>query len=345
MLKFIARYKLVHVFIWLLYFIFWPTTTSNTYHITLLQAFGATLIWAVAQFTAIYTGIYFIIPQYFNKRKYWLVITYIFVSTLLVTLFILYFGKVLYYNWINPELLRTITNGRFLLYQYVGNLYIIAFFMAIKLVVDRLRTEIRDNILEKERIATELKFLKSQVNPHFLFNAINSIYVLIKTAPNLAASTLARFSDMLRYQLYECNTDDIPVEKELHYLRDYIVLEQLRKGDSVKIILDIHDNVQQFHIAPLLIIPIVENAFKYISTHTNKENFIIIKAGYDKHRFSLSVENSCDDIIMPVEEAPVGGIGHTNVRRRLQLLYPGKHTFTAEKISSNYVVLLSILTT
>src|SRR5205814_2985676 len=129
--------------------------------------------------------------------------------------------------------------------------------MSVKLAKNWIQTKRREQLLEKEKLETELKFLKSQLNPHFLFNSINSIFVLIHKNPDMASESLAKFSDLLRYQLYECNEQQIPFEQELSYLENYIELQELRE-DHDRICLEIAIApyaTGNYRIAPFVLIP------------------------------------------------------------------------------------------
>src|SRR5690242_3497998 len=136
---------------------------------------------------------------------------------------------------------------------------------AIKFMFDQLQLQRKIADLAKEKAEAELNFLKSQINPHFLFNSLNSVYFLIDKNNPDARQALHKFSDMLRYQLYEMNGDKVPVEKEIEYLKDYIDLQKLRKDENYAVTFNSSPDVRGFSIEPLLLIPFVENAFKHIS--------------------------------------------------------------------------------
>jgi LytS/YehU family sensor histidine kinase len=197
------------------------------------------------------------------------------------------------------------------------NCYTVFLVVALKSLKDRMTHERRNQLLEKEKTENELRFLKSHMNPHFLFNAINSIYVLIRKDPDFAALTLVKFADMLRYQLYECNADEIPIEKEISYLNNYIELEKIRKGQIIQTRYEVGASACNFSIAPLLIIHFVENAFKYESSCPEKKNFVTVDLNYQNDIFELSVENTMDEDTVIPKEKGWGGIGLCNVRRRL----------------------------
>jgi LytS/YehU family sensor histidine kinase len=211
---------------------------------------------------------------------------------------------------------------------------------AFKLLIDYARAQRRLGEMAREKAETELNFLKSQINPHFLFNSLNSIYFLIDKKNTDARQALMQFSDMLRYQLYDCNANTIAIEKEVRFLEDYIRLQQLRKDQQYEIAVNIGQNVKGFSITPLLLVPLVENAFKHISHHADTKNFVHVDLQRMNGTFTFTVENSKDDHQRSTE--PRGGIGLTNVKRRLELLYPGKHELSINNSESKFKVALNI---
>jgi two-component system LytT family sensor kinase len=188
---------------------------------------------------------------------------------------------------------------------------------------DQLNLQKKMAELAKDKAEAELNFLKSQINPHFLFNSLNSVYFLIDKNNPDAREALHKFSDMLRYQLYEADGEKIPIEKEIDYLQDYVHLQQLRKDENYKVQFNCSPEVKNFSIEPLLLIPFVENAFKHISHKAKGDNFVKLDMARSNGYFEFSVENSCEKGIYTTEQH--GGIGMNNVKRRLELLYPGTH--------------------
>ena len=180
--------------------------------------------------------------------------------------------------------------------------------------------------LSQQKLITELRYLRAQINPHVLFNGINSVYHLIDDQPDRAKQTLLTFSNLLRYQLYECQTDRVPLGKELEHLINYITLEETRKGGDAVIAWDVQDCDPAGQIAPMLLQPFVENAFKHLSHHEDAEqNRLQLSLAVDQGVLSLNVENTVAVTPPPQPVAAGGGVGLINVRRRLQLIYPNRH--------------------
>jgi sensor histidine kinase YesM len=194
--------------------------------------------------------------------------------------------------------------------------------------------------VEVEKLNTELEYLKSQINPHFLFNSINTIYFQIDKSNGPAREALSTFSDMLRYQLYECNGKEIPVEKEIAYLKNYMALQRMRRDENYAITFSHEESVRNFSIAPLLMITFIENAFKHVSNHSDKINHISVNLNKANGHFYLEVSNTRDSLNR--NQPGNGGIGLKNVKRRLDLLYKDRHDLSIRETECDFTVNLKI---
>jgi two-component system LytT family sensor kinase len=350
MARFLFRFRW-HILFWIGYFIFWTWFSASYYHNPVWIAFVLTTAWSLGQGGSIYLTTYRWIPRLLKPRRTWLFLGALILTILCCAAFAsLSCG--LFLKWALPS--YPVSLFAFFGYMVMGNTNIVLVVIGLTVLRDRVRNERRSQMLEKEHAENELRFLKSQMNPHFLFNAINSIYVLIRKDPGLAEHTLARFSDMLRYQLYDCSTDFIRVEKEITYLENYIRLEQLRKGPMLTIDYQSDESVSGFSIAPLLIMPLIENAFKFVSSHTDRENIVRLRLFSSGDSFHFTIFNTVDDpgpanpdlITNPLlpgnPHLPRGGIGLENIRRRLELLYPNKHQLNIDSGKDYYSVSLKL---
>jgi LytS/YehU family sensor histidine kinase len=216
--------------------------------------------------------------------------------------------------------------------------------MSVKLAKNWIQVRQREHLLEKEKLETELKFLKAQFNPHFLFNTINSIFVLINKNPRMASESLAKFSGLLRYQLYECNEQQIPLVQELTYLKNFIELERLRQDGNVKMTIEIeHPMNSNLVIAPFIVMPFIENAIKHVSQFKDRENWIRMNLRFERNQLALTVSNSASlQHHVSGNFMPYNGIGLKNVQRRLDLLYPGKHDLTINKGDDQFHITLHV---
>jgi two-component system LytT family sensor kinase len=329
MASFFLHYRW-HILFWVLYYVGWSSLSVFTFHEPVWLALAVTTCWFLGQASMIYLSVYRWVPRLLRPGRIWL-----FVFALLATI-------------VCASVFTSVTMNALLkanvLFWYVlsGNAFWCIMAVGLFIIRDRFRYDRRNQRLEKEHIENELRFLKSQMNPHFLFNAINSIYVLIRKDPALAEHTLARFSDMLRYQLYDCATDYIPIEKEITYLENYIQLEQLRKGSMLHLDYETQETVRDFSMAPLLLMPLVENAFKFVSSNTHRENQVRIRLRCDHPHFQLEISNTVDEAEKGARREAAGGVGMENVRRRLELLYPGRHLLEIDPGREYYTVSLKL---
>jgi len=194
--------------------------------------------------------------------------------------------------------------------------------------------------IEKEKLDTEMKFLKSQVNPHFLFNALNNIYALTVIKSDQAPGNLMRLSEMLRYMLYDSNDGKVPLQKEIEYLENYISLASLKDSRGLNVKAELDKSQPGLKVAPLLFIPFVENAFKHSKIEDLNNGFIKICLKTSSEQIEFSVENSIPSVSFKKDK--LGGIGLTNTKKRLELLYPYKHLLNISDSGKVYSVILKL---
>ena len=214
--------------------------------------------------------------------------------------------------------------------------------VAGKIIIDRMRFQKYVDLMEKDKVRNELDFLKAQFNPHFLFNSINSIYGNIDKNNSSARNMLLTFSDMLRYQLYECNTNSISIDREVKYMRNYVALQQTRNAENLVVDLEVDEDLKGFTVAPLLFTAFVENAFKYVSHHENEENRVEISLSKKLDNLVFRAFNTKDKNHNGAALINHGGIGIANVKRRLELLYPYKHELVMSRNDTSYEVVLTL---
>jgi hypothetical protein len=203
----------------------------------------------------------------------------------------------------------------------------------------KVRAELQE--IEKEKAEIELKALKSQVNPHFLFNTLNGIYSMTLTQDQRLPATVLQLSELMRYFLYESTGERVPLEKEVALLRNYIALQKIRLGDRPVVRLNIQGTLKDQQIAPLLLITFVENAFKHGDKQVKEENLLDIDMQVVGNSLNFTVTNrkgQIDDI----ETGEFGGIGLENVKRRLELIYPGKHELMIQEQPEHFKIELKL---
>jgi LytS/YehU family sensor histidine kinase len=224
--------------------------------------------------------------------------------------------------------------------SFVNIFFWVACILAAHLVIERIRSQIYIEQIEKEKATNELNFLRAQFNPHFLFNSINSIYGHIDKSNKDAREMLLVFSEMLRYQLYECNVEQISLDSEINYIRNYIAIQKGRIDERITVSF-CADNINgQINIAPLLFITFIENAFKFVGINECKQNYVSISLKYNNGNLVFYVFNTKDSFINQTEKS--SGLGIANTKRRLEILYPGKHLLNIINNDDNYQVTLTL---
>lgn len=194
--------------------------------------------------------------------------------------------------------------------------------------------------LKQAHLEDELQLLHAQINPHLMFNVLNHIHILMKKNVEVADELLLRYSDVLRYQLYECDKGSVLLEKEVDYLKDVIEIEKVRWGKELTV--DCIWNIEngRKEISPLLLIPFVENAFKHVSRVPSAVGFVNIMLNQKEDILRMVVENSKSN--QPVPHKRSSGVGLENVKKRLEILYPEKHVLLIQKTDAIYKTTLSI---
>lgn len=211
-------------------------------------------------------------------------------------------------------------------------------FLAIKAVRSDLKNKEREKDLIREKLSTELKLLRNQINPHFLFNSLNNIYALSRKKSDDAPEAIMKLSDLLSFMLYESGKESISIQEEMSFLKDYIELQKIRYDE--KLTLKFTENIdnQNEQISPLLFIPLVENAFKHGVEENTKHSFINIDIGLKSKRLRFEIEN---DYEANIHEKEKESIGLVNIKRQLELLYSA-YNFEVIKSDSTFKVLIII---
>ncbi|AXY76389.1 histidine kinase [Paraflavitalea soli] len=225
------------------------------------------------------------------------------------------------------------------LYYFADNLFFAFLYSAFGGVYFFIQNEqeyrMRESQLQLVNKQTELSFLRSQINPHFLFNSLNNIYSLVYHHSDQSLTAIAKLSDLLRYMLYDSN-EKVPLQKELDYIEKYMELQQMRFDHPLPVKLELTGNPGKASIPPLLLIPFVENAFKHGDTKNGNE--IRMKLHADEALIRFGINN----VVGNHQKDTSGGIGLENVQRRLELLYPGRHSLHIKKTKDIFEVELEI---
>jgi two-component system LytT family sensor kinase len=345
------KYKLYHIPFWCVYHYFWFTiAVANPVVAAKSMFFSAysvkILSYVIVQAFLVYFNLYYLMPRFMKKGHLTEYVIYLSL-TIIGASSLINGGYYLsaFFAGCSVKKMFGVDPGNFMSFyntSFPSTVASTTLGMSIKLTKNWLQTQHRQQLLEKEKLETELKFLKYQFNPHFLFNSINSIFFLIHKNPGMASASLAKFSELLRYQLYECNDHQIHLVKELTYLENFIELEKLRQNDNVHVTFEADEPLPgHLGIAPFILMTFAENAFKHVSKDAEYSNWIDIKLRLKNNQLDFYVANST--LNEPgTEVMNYSGIGLKNVKRRLDLIYPDLHTLEIQNTDNRFEVHLQL---
>jgi len=230
---------------------------------------------------------------------------------------------------------------RFAIGTFVTAVLVSAFVALLRFFSEWQNLEEQRKELKNEKLDAELKFLKSQVNPHFLFNTLNNLYSLAYSQSPKTTEVISRLSQMMRYMVYDSNHDLVPLEKEIDYMQNYISLEKLRMNEVIPITFEIEGDPIQKKIAPLLLIPFLENAFKHGVSNSNPNSWVKAKLNTQGQHLHFEVTNSRLNH-QGTAGATNSGIGLENVKKRLELKYQGLYHLKIDASDTQFSAILDI---
>jgi two-component system, LytTR family, sensor kinase len=293
-------------------------------------------------FIVSYLTVHFLIKRYYNhgkKLEFW-------ISQILLSVTLLIARRLINYYLVYPANFPAALHvplfsfGKLII--ELVNLYLIVgvyslFYFVQSWYLEKQRTQ----SLETAKRLAELELLKSQVQPHFIFNALNNIYsTALKGSPD-TATLIAHLSDFLNYNLYEAKQDFVPLSSEIDHIRHYIELQKNRFGEKVDISINVYDDITGLYLAPMLLLPLVENTFKHGIHGAITAGWLRIDISKGIDHFTIKIENSLDQSPNGAVTSN-GGIGVENVQNRLNLIYPGTHEFKTACEPHSYLVTLKI---
>ncbi len=283
---------------------------------------------------------YFLFPNCLLKRRYFSFAIGFFVSAALIVLLQRVLLVYVDYPLIAPPGGKDESFWAFNPFYSLVNIYsVVAVFTAIKLFKHYYEAQRQKNELEKHNRTSELALLKSQVNPHFLFNTLNNIDSLVAINPAKASDAIIKLSEIMRYMIYDTTNDKVLLEKEINYIRSYLVLQELRFEQSGIVRFNVSGTCSGFKVAPMLFVPFVENAFKH-GTKKGKDP-IVISMDCSKEKLVFKAANHYDAFGQKQKDK-TSGIGLSNVKRRLDLLYSDNHELEIIRENGKFIVELQI---
>ena len=288
----------------------------------------------------VYFNLLYLIPEYLSQKKIFRYILLLLVSLLIASpirtfLFYLKFNA-------HPDLQLRVLETQ--VEQYLASLFIVLSSTVLKIISDWLRQQRKLRELTTQNLQSEIRFLRSQINPHFLFNTLNSLYALTLKKDDSAPAIVLKLSDMMRYMLYESNSEKVPLKKEVDYIKNYLELEKLRHGEKTEVYFELEGAMSDQKITPLLFIPFIENCFKHGVNKSLENSVVHLHMKLENSKIWFQIRNSKPADLNSLESAnDVGGIGLENIKRRLKLLYPGKHHLEIRDKSDEYIVNLELM--
>ena len=345
MQSFFQRHKtlLVHLLFWVVYASFFIYMISfprkGKEEPNWLEIFTDGAFQVVSMALISYFNYFILLPRFLKNQNFG---RYLLEFTVIFTLFIIFSihakrfltdGYTYQEKWAYSE--------RFIVQHIWSSLVIVLFVGMLKFAEDWFELEARKREVENEKLISELRFLKAQINPHFLFNTLNNLYYLAFTNSPNTTEVIAKLSQMMRYMMYDTNNARVPLSKEVEYMQNYISLEKLRLSTEIPIKFDVQGDPDTVSIAPLIFITFLENAFKHGVSNSAADAWVNVSIQLNGKACVYTVENSK----MPETGKTVtekSGIGLQNVKRRLDLSYPDNYELNVEDSDTRYAVELKL---
>ncbi|MGQ8338962.1 sensor histidine kinase [Sunxiuqinia sp. A32] len=290
-----------------------------------------------------YVIVYVLIKKLLSQAQY---LIFAFLTVLLLmssTIIKLSINKFVFYQFFIPKFLHPEVwfNAEFIIISMMWLTAPTVIFAAIKFYKDWVKSSVEKNEIEKRKLESELQLLKAQLNPHFLFNTLNNLYVLALHKDDKTPEVIAKISELFHYILYECNASYVPLEKELMLIQNYIELEQIRYNDRLNVEINKKIENNSYLIPPMMLFTFIENCFKHGSSKEPGASWINITINQKGKTLNFISENSVPEVKNNIEKNN-RGVGLANIRRRLELIYPGKYKLQVKDNKSKFVVRLII---
>ncbi|HYD92454.1 MAG TPA: histidine kinase [Flavobacterium sp.] len=325
-----------HLLFWVGYIAVFTSLLSTRYD--LAESLKDVFLSALSYMFIVYLNLIYLIPNYLVKHKYLqyglLLLLGLAISTPII-------AGVGYLSFKDDEgFIENLNMQRYLMGTLINTFFMIGVTTGLKFVKDYFKEQQRTEALEKQSLHSELRFLKSQINPHFFFNTLNNLYSLTLKKSDAAPEVVLKLAEMMRYMLYDSNERMVSLNKELNYIKNYIELEKLRQGEQSKITLEIEGTPNGHMIAPLLFTPFLENCFKHGVNRSIGKSYVNIKLRLEGDELEFIAENSKSN--KKPKNGKSHGIGLMNVNRRLELMYPATHKLSIEDAPEHYRTFLKI---
>lgn len=327
-----------HILFWIGHIVFYGLLYGS-FEEKYAQSFLQELLYLPGKVVFTYFVLYYLLPKYVLPGLYGQFTIWLLVSSLVVGVFQRYIAYTVDYPLHFPQFLGDPFFYWPKIIKQVVMIYPITFFaVAIKLLKYWYAHQQATQVLHQEKLQAELKFLKTQIHPHFLFNTLNNLYALTLKKSDRAPEMVLKLSELINYMLYECVGDEVDLAKEVKFIRNYIDIEKMRYGDLLDVDVTIRGDLAYRRIAPLILLPFVENSFKHGASEDVAPAWVKLSLDVQPDLLIIKVENSKSE----PEIVRTPGIGIQNVRRRLDLLYPRRHDLKIINGQETFLVVLTI---
>lgn len=330
-----------HILFWLIAYLFFISffgRANRDYQSTLVFA---SMLFPVAIATSYFLN-YYLIPRFLFTKRYFRFALFSFYTLVIttwletmITMFTLIIVSDYQVSRMDPASFDVV-------FMLVGFYFIILGASSIKIIQNFFDIKQQNRRLDDLRLQAEirlkeaeLKLLRAQIHPHFLFNTLNNLYGLTLEKSELAPELVLKLADLMDYMLYRCNQPLVPLESEILHLKNYIDIERLRYDGDLDLQFLVEGKTRNYTIAPMLLLPLIENAFKHGVSKSVNHPFVHIRIHISEHKVQLQVKNSCS-VNNEKQESYTGGIGLQNLQKRLHLLYPEQHAIDYSQHGNYY---------
>ena len=342
----------LQIALWIIYTVLLVLLFNKNF--SLSDSILRTVVIISVQAALFYTNSYYLFPKLIESKKVWKYILNLTIILIILLIFFLWFERSFHPNIINelgnrrmnrmpggpPNVLpRKLMNAQ-ILFDILSLMIILVLSSAYSAAQISQKRELKDFKSSQAQLESEMKFLKSQINPHFLFNALNNIYSLTLTGSDKSSEMILKLSAMLRYILYECNGPFVSIEKEWEYILNFVDFQKLKSKDVINLNMEFKNDSPGSLITPMIFIPFIENAFKHSHVDSIDDAWLNISLNNKKEEIIFQVDNSIPANKQSKDEA--GGVGLENVKRRLELVYAKNYDLIINEKKNSYSVILRI---
>lgn len=341
--KFLHKRPIVHLMFWTLFVLIGSFIFSYQQNFPYFFFLINFLVHLPVFIIFTYSLVYFLVPTFLLNHRYWQFFISLLVSVILAAFLRILIGRYIYYALFIPKILHPgeWLNTDIFLVNLIWILAPAILFSMFKYYKNWVNSQALVNEIERKHLAAELQVLKAQLNPHFLFNTFNNLYVLALQKSDKTPMVISKISDIFHYIIYECNAIEVPVSKEIKLIEDYILLEELRYTNRLSVTFEKDVDFTDCRIPPMLIYTFVENCFKHGSSPDPTTPWIKLFIRARKNCLEFEASNS----IPPdncFNDQIVEGVGLSNAKRRLELIYPNKYQLIIRKENCKFFVRLVI---